>query len=83
MIYTGYYFLTSFKPELKKSIWWKKYITMCQMAQFTILIVHFGVPVFTDCSYPKGLLAGIAVQNVFMLLLFGDFYYKAYIKKKN
>lgn len=53
------------------------------MAQFTILIIHFGIPCFTDCSYPKGLNAGIAVQNIFMLLLFGDFYYKAYIKKKN
>lgn len=78
-----YYWLTTFKPELKKSIWWKKYITQVQMAQFAILIFHFGVPVFTSCSYPKGLNAGIAVQNIFMLLLFGDFYYKAYVKKKN
>lgn len=52
------------------------------MAQFTILIVHFTVPLFTDCDYPKGLLAAIAVQNIFMLVLFGDFYYKAYVKKK-
>lgn len=27
-----YYFLTSFEPELKKSIWWKKHITQIQMA---------------------------------------------------
>lgn len=53
------------------------------MAQFTILIFHFSVPLFTECDYPKGLLAGIAVQNVFMLTLFGDFYIRAYIKKKN
>lgn len=26
-----YFFLTSFKPELKKSIWWKKHITQFQM----------------------------------------------------
>lgn len=53
------------------------------MAQFTILIIHFSLPLFTDCDYPKGLLAAIVVQNVFMLALFGDFYVKAYIKKKN
>jgi GNS1/SUR4 family len=83
VIMYGYYFLTSFKPELKQSIWWKKYITQVQMAQFAILIVHFSVPVFTACSYPKGLNAAIAVQNIFMLLLFGDFYYKAYVKTKS
>lgn len=83
MIMYGYYFLTSFKPELKQSIWWKKYITQVQMAQFTILIFHFGIPVFTDCSFSKFLSAGIALQNLFMLVLFADFYFKAYLKKKN
>lgn len=28
-----YFFLTSFKPELKKSIWWKKHITQFQMVK--------------------------------------------------
>lgn len=31
-----YYFLTAFKPELKKSIWWKKNIT-----QFQLVIIKF------------------------------------------
>ncbi|CRL05709.1 CLUMA_CG018739, isoform B [Clunio marinus] len=78
----GYYLLTSLKPEIKESIWWKKYITQLQMVQFTILIIHFGVPIFTNCSFPKGLLIGVVIQNLFMLFLFGDFYYKAYVKKK-
>jgi hypothetical protein len=30
-----YYFLTSFKPELKKSLWWKKHITQFQMVKTT------------------------------------------------
>lgn len=30
----GYYFLTSFKPELKESIWWKKHITQIQIVRF-------------------------------------------------
>lgn len=30
VMYT-YYFLTAFKPELKKSIWWKRNITQIQM----------------------------------------------------
>jgi elongation of very long chain fatty acids protein 7 len=78
----AYYFLTSFKPELKRSIWWKKHITQLQMTQFAVLIVHFLMPVFTECDYPKGLSAGIAFQNLFMFVLFADFYYKAYVKTK-
>jgi len=26
-----YYFATAFRPELKKSLWWKKYITQIQL----------------------------------------------------
>ncbi|XP_063709928.1 very long chain fatty acid elongase AAEL008004-like [Culicoides brevitarsis] len=78
----GYYFLTSFKPELKASIWWKKHITQIQIIQFVILVVHFGLPLFyTDCNHPKALLFTGAVQNLFMLILFSDFYIKAYLKK--
>ena len=29
-----YYFITAFKPDLKKSIWWKKYITQIQLVNF-------------------------------------------------
>ncbi|CAO1438187.1 unnamed protein product [Diamesa serratosioi] len=78
----SYYFLTSFKPELKQSLWWKKHITQVQMLQFAILIIHFILPLFRECSFPKSLLLLLTVQHVFMISLFGDFYYKTYIKKK-
>ncbi|CAO1336487.1 unnamed protein product [Diamesa serratosioi] len=78
----GYYFITSFKPELKQSIWWKKHITQVQLIQFAILLVHFTIPIFIKCSYPKFVLFMLVLQNLFMLALFSDFYYKAYIKKK-
>lgn len=29
----SYYFLCAFKPELKKSIWWKKHITQIQLVR--------------------------------------------------
>lgn len=82
VMYT-YYFLTSYKPELKKSLWWKKHITHIQLAQFAILVVHFFNPlVFFECAYPKVLSFVGLTQNVFMLILFSDFYYKAYIRKR-
>lgn len=139
-----YYFLTSFKPELKQSIWWKKHITQMQMVsvcmclrclfslwramliymytyskymhctyvkpclvwafflrifiinflsyyfpyifftqiQFAILIFHFARPIFNpDCNYPKFWLVCATIQNLFMFILFGDFYIKAYLKR--
>lgn len=103
VMYT-YYFLTSFKQELKNSFWWKKHITHIQLvssgftiltnfqfdkisvrfqAQFAILVIHFLNPlVFFECSYPRVLSFVGLTQNVFMLILFSDFYYKAYIRKR-
>lgn len=78
-----YYFLTSFKPELKKSIWWKKHITQLQLVQFAVLVIHHSVICLSnDCNYPKTFAMIIVIQNTFMLVLFGDFYRKVYIKKK-
>ncbi|XP_058059744.1 elongation of very long chain fatty acids protein AAEL008004-like [Anopheles bellator] len=76
-----YYFLTSFKPELKHSLWWKKHITQVQLLQFTILMLHFGIPLIGGyCDFPKVLLFIGFTQNMFMFTLFADFYIKAYIK---
>ncbi|CRL05710.1 CLUMA_CG018740, isoform A [Clunio marinus] len=78
----GYYFLTSYKPELKHSIWWKKHITQLQLLQFMILTVHLAAPLFVTCYYPKPVLIVGVLQNFFMMSLFLDFYYKTYIHKK-
>ncbi|KAL1377424.1 hypothetical protein pipiens_016274 [Culex pipiens pipiens] len=70
-----YYFLTSFRPELKNSLWWKKHITQVQLIQFLILMVHFGLPlVLGYCNYPVYLLFIGFTQNVFMFTLFADIY---------
>lgn len=37
-----YFFLTAFKPELKRSIWWKKHITQFQMVRtFKLWVSNF------------------------------------------
>ncbi|XP_028026397.1 elongation of very long chain fatty acids protein 7-like [Bombyx mandarina] len=77
-----YYFLTVVNPSYKQSIWWKKHITQLQILQFFWCVVHMGIIVFKpDCEYPRWTSAVFLPQDLFMLVLFVDFYIKTYIKK--
>lgn len=42
---------------------------------------HWLSLLFSDCGFPKFTVAVMVPQNLFMLALFSDFYYKAYVKK--
>lgn len=78
-----YFFLTVYRPDLTRNANWKKYITILQMVQFAYLAIHFGLPVLFDydCNIPKFWLWLPMIQNIFMLLLFSDFYVRAYRKE--
>lgn len=76
-----YYFLSTFGPRVKRYLWWKKYLTMLQMAQFVIGIIHITIPLFYDCGYPKVLSLISAAQTVLILGLFIRFYEGAYLNK--
>ncbi|XP_011185194.1 elongation of very long chain fatty acids protein 7 [Zeugodacus cucurbitae] len=75
-----YYLISVLRPELKQSLWWKKHITHAQIVQFVILFVHFGRALFDrTCLYPTVALFFGTTQAAIMLVLFCDFYYKAYL----
>nr|UTI67608.1 elongation-very long chain-fatty acids-protein-4 [Kerria lacca] len=48
-----YYLLLSVKPELRYSIWWKKYITQLQLAQFVLVMLHHLFAFVLNCGYPR------------------------------
>lgn len=73
-----YYLLTSYKMSQP---WWKKHITQLQLLQFFLILIHASQLIWAECDYPKWPAALLLPQNLFMIVLFGDFYYKAYIKK--
>lgn len=77
-----YYFLSSLDEKWKRSIWFKKLITQIQMVQFLTFSLIYGRLLFNDCEYPKLLSYFFVPQNFFMLLLFSNFYQKAYVEKK-
>lgn len=52
--------------------------------QFTILVIHFGhgfILKGSECGYPQILSFMGVTQNLFMIILFADFYRKAYGEK--
>ncbi|XP_025163193.1 elongation of very long chain fatty acids protein AAEL008004-like [Harpegnathos saltator] len=78
IMYT-HYLLSSMKIDTKS---WKKHITQLQMLQFFILAYHTSQLLWMDCGYPLWPALVLLPQQVFMLVLFADFYYYAYSKKK-
>lgn len=71
----GYYFLTALYPL--HDFTWKKTITLMQMAQFLIAMVHACIGYFYHDFCIYSILYGLS-----MLLLFSNFYYAAFVKKR-
>nr|XP_023014187.1 elongation of very long chain fatty acids protein AAEL008004-like isoform X2 [Leptinotarsa decemlineata] len=77
-----YYLLTTIDSKWKQNISVKRFLTQIQMVQFLGFIFIYGRILFqSNCPYPKFLCSLFVVQNMFMFILFGDFYRKTYTVK--
>ncbi|KAF7246036.1 hypothetical protein EG68_10321 [Paragonimus skrjabini miyazakii] len=80
LMYT-YYGLAAAGPKFRRYIWWKKYLTTAQIIQFVVTILH---SVYTlslrDCNYPKLFNYWILSYALIFLVLFANFYSRAYNK---
>ncbi|XP_026281179.1 elongation of very long chain fatty acids protein AAEL008004 isoform X1 [Frankliniella occidentalis] len=81
VMYT-YYLLAAFGPSIQKYLWWKKYITVLQMAQFVAIMVHAFQLLFIDCNYPRAFVWWIGMHAVMFWFLFKEFYDQSYRKPK-
>ncbi|XP_055705212.1 elongation of very long chain fatty acids protein 7-like [Phlebotomus papatasi] len=77
-----YYELAALNPNYRNNLWWKKYITQLQIFQFGIIFLHLTAGFFSNCGLPKILVTLLMIQTLFITLMFSDFYYKNYIKKR-
>ncbi|CAN7998834.1 unnamed protein product [Ixodes hexagonus] len=82
VMYT-YYFLATLGPGVQKYLWWKRYLTRLQIAQFIIIIAHLSIPLFVDCGFPKYLVFLGSAQTLLILCLFINFYIHAYIRGRS
>ncbi|XP_072940388.1 very long chain fatty acid elongase 7-like [Epargyreus clarus] len=77
-----YYLLSVAIPSIKNMLWAKKLVTQLQILQFFLFVVHMSTVIFIpECKYPRWTSAVFLPQNLFMLILFVDFYIKAYVRK--
>ena len=85
VIMYGYYFLASYGSKYRKYLWWKKYLTLLQLTQFTInlgFLVNFLVHPGT-CEFPHWMPKFMIFYMTSFLVLFGNFYIISYIKSRS
>lgn len=78
-----YYMIAAMGPKYQKYIWWKRYLTSFQMAQFVLIFTHQFQLLFRECNYPKYFMVWIGLHGVMFLFLFSDFYKSKYSSIKN
>lgn len=78
----SYYLLAAFGPHMQKYLWWKKYLTVLQMVQFVLVMIHAFQLLFIDCNYPKAFVWWIGLHAFMFYFLFKDFYQQAYTSKQ-
>ena len=77
----GHYFLASFGVKT----WWKRYLTMMQLVQFIICWFQSVYALFlgSTCGYGTWLKILMITYQTSMFVLFMQFYFKSYSKKKS
>ncbi|WAR24476.1 ELOV4-like protein [Mya arenaria] len=78
----SYYGLAAFGPHMQKYLWWKRYLTKMQLAQFLAFVVHMGYNLTIECAFPKGYTIAVFIYAISLIILFGNFYYRTYSSKK-
>lgn len=79
----SYYFLATFGPKLQPYLWWKRYLTSLQIAQFVLILIQLAsIPMTGNdkCQYPRGFLYAAFGGAMLFLWLFYTYYVDTYIK---
>lgn len=78
----SYYALSAVGGRFKRFLWWKKYLTVLQMVQFVAALVMGINAIRIGCDFPMWMQYTCCLYMVSFLVLFSDFYYKAYLDNK-
>ncbi|KAG1714949.1 Elongation of very long chain fatty acids protein 4 [Nymphon striatum] len=77
-----YYGLSAFGPRIQKYLWWKRYLTIIQLTQFTAALIAGVYAIIMDCKFPLWMQYALVLYMCSFIILFGNFYWKEYVNKK-
>nr|WDP79934.1 elongase of very long chain fatty acids 4a [Ruditapes philippinarum] len=78
IMYT-YYGIAALGPQYQKYLWWKRYLTIIQLIQFNIGIIHAVQSLVLSCEFPLWMQYAVVFYASTILALFLNFYFQAYI----
>lgn len=82
IIMYAYYMLAAMGPKVQKYLWWKKYLTVLQMIQFVLVMVHaFQLLFWNECNFPSAFAYFIGAHALMFYFLFSNFYKRAYVER--
>ncbi|XP_055714737.1 elongation of very long chain fatty acids protein 7-like [Phlebotomus papatasi] len=76
-----YYMIAAMGPKYQRFLWWKKYLTTLQLAQFCVMLCYLTMIALMDSKLPRSHTFFFITNVIIFLYLFGDFYRKEYNKK--
>lgn len=74
----SYYGLSVFGPQVRKYLWWKQYLTVLQLVQFTGGLMLGLNGIFTGCTFTRWMQYLVVFYMLSFMVLFGNFYRNAY-----
>uniref|UniRef100_A0AAY4BG72 Elongation of very long chain fatty acids protein n=1 Tax=Denticeps clupeoides TaxID=299321 RepID=A0AAY4BG72_9TELE len=80
----SYYGLAALGPHMQKYLWWKRYLTSLQLvSEFVLMTCHTAYNLFTECDFPDTMNMVVFAYCVSLIVLFGNFYYQNYMRRKS
>lgn len=80
MIMYFYYLVAALGPRFKKYLWWKRYLTSMQITQFVVVLLYMTASLWLACDFKNYVVYVIMAESIINLVLFMNFYMKAYKK---
>ncbi|KAG9510993.1 Elongation of very long chain fatty acids protein 4 [Fragariocoptes setiger] len=77
----SYYALAALGPHIQRYLWWKKYLTMIQLAQFAAGVTCGIYLIVSGCQFTRWMQYMFVAYAFSFILLFGNFYQHAYLLK--
>jgi len=79
----SYYALAALGPQVRKYLWWKKYLTQMQLGQFIFGMVYGTIMIFLQTGYPTIWFWFGFCQSPLFFFMFYNFYQKSYNNTTN